>query len=156
MINIMVANNIDAIRHGTLINVQVQLQQKILTNVIERVQNKIIRISIITLIYNKKWRYSENDIETVQTQQRFSENFYRLTTKLFKIIHKACKFTMGAIIRCKRWYKLIVAKHVSLLKTRIICEDTYLVQIGDTLVDIISSTELLLRGSESRRDWWWS
>lgn len=36
----MVANNIDAIRHGTLIKVQVYLQEKYSTNVIERVQNK--------------------------------------------------------------------------------------------------------------------
>lgn len=69
---LMVAKNINAIRHGTLIKVQVQLQEKYSTNVIERVQNKIIRISkayiLYKLILEQKMKVlSENDIETVQT-----------------------------------------------------------------------------------------
>lgn len=51
---------------------------------IERVQNKIIRISKAYILYKltleqKMKVLSENDIETVQTHQRFinSENFYR-------------------------------------------------------------------------------
>ena len=69
---LMVANNINAIRHGTLIKVQVQLQVKYSTNVIERVQNKIIRISKAYILYKltleqKMKVFRENDIETVQT-----------------------------------------------------------------------------------------
>ena len=69
---LMVAKNINAIRHGTLIKVQVQLQVKYSTNVIERVQNKIIRISKAYILYKltleqKMKVFRENDIETVQT-----------------------------------------------------------------------------------------
>ena len=115
----MVANSIDAIRHGTLIEIQVQLLKKINNQPARSNVSRIKQFESFTFV-SLHYRLNLNltlKMILKYSQRRFSGNLYRLTTELFRIIHKACKLTMGAIIRCMRRYKLKLifsrSKHVS-------------------------------------------